>query len=289
MKKFLLILLVIFTLAMTFTACEDDSNTGSTSQTSTPQTSTSQPSTSKTVEERVAYISNRTIYYREEDSQFELHFQLLDADESPLAAACTVKVKIVNDQEETVYSATKEISGRDYSTWTYNSGEKRFQATIYIKDSEITPGKSSNGKVYFKVYNTGNFDFDELTLSINNNLPMKETNIELPSLPQTISEYSSGGKKLSSCNVTGIRYKVTNDDLYIYFTLEKTYDSEGASYSRSGKIGWKLYDSEGYVLASDTYYSDSIKVGDKIKDGQDTAYNCIEPGGSYRLEIMSIG
>ena len=46
----------------------------------------------------------------------------------------------------------------------------------------------------------------------------------------------------SSCKVTNITYKVSGDDIYFYFTGEKTYDKHGNNYSGYCRIGWKLYD-----------------------------------------------
>lgn len=245
-------------------------------------------STEKSNASNVHWISNRTIYHRDEKSQFELHFQFKDASETPIAAPCVVEVRIVNDNNETVYSAIKVVNSSDFSTWTYGNGTERFQATIYIKDSEITPGKSSKGTVYFTVYNEGYFSFDESDVSISDDLPVESVSVSLPNLPQTISYYGYSGTKYSSCKVTNITYEVSDDDLYLYFTVEKTYDKEGSGHSDSCKVGWKLYDSEGYVVDSGTFYSDSIKVGEKVKGSIEYVWNCIEPGGSYRLEILDV-
>ena len=52
------------------------------------------------------------------------------------------------------------------------------------------------------------------------------------------------------------------------------------------KIGWKLYDSEGYVVDDGTAYGSSIKQGEKFKNCTSTIRS-LEPG-SYTLEIMSV-
>ena len=109
--------------------------------------------------------------------------------------------------------------------------------------------------------------------------------IELPDVPQTISDT---GYYASSCKVTGITYKVSGDDVTFYFTGEKTYDKNGNGYSQSCKIGWKLYDEDGYVVDSGTCYTTSIKVGEKFKDAKCNANNVIEQGKTYRLVIMNV-
>ena len=70
------------------------------------------------------------------------------------------------------------------------------------------------------------------------------------------------------------------------FTGEKTYDAQGAGQSRVVKVGWKLYDSEGYVVDDGVAYSTSIKTGEKFKNCEDTIRG-LEPG-EYTLEIMGV-
>ncbi len=234
----------------------------------------------------VYWITNRTINHRDEKSQFELHFQLKDTNENVTSAPCMANVKITNENGETVYSATRIVKSSDFGTWTYFNGNQIYQATIYIKDSEITRGTSSKGTVSFTVYNEGYFDFSESTLSVSD-LPVKAVSVSLPSLPKEIAKYgATTGNKLSSCTVTDITYEVNDDDLYIYFTLEKTYDREGSGLSDTCGIGWKLYDSDGYVVRSGTFLSSDVKVGEKVRDEWELVANCVKPGGSYRLEIL---
>lgn len=77
--------------------------------------------------------------------------------------------------------------------------------------------------------------------------------------------------------------------MYFYITGEKTYDSKGNNYSRSCKIGWKLYDSEGYVIQDGTVYTTSLQVGEKFKDRETRIYDVITPGEQYRLVFSNIG
>ncbi len=116
--------------------------------------------------------------------------------------------------------------------------------------------------------------------------------ITIPKLPKTISDYKYNGTVDSSCKVTAISCEFlasySEDSIKIFFTGEKTYDSDGAGQSSSCRIGWKLYDDEDYVVDSGTFYSESIKTGEKFKNGYSYASDCIEPGGSYRLEILDV-
>lgn len=108
------------------------------------------------------------------------------------------------------------------------------------------------------------------------------------SLPQTISYYTSSGTKQSSCSVTDISFEVSGDDLYIYFTGTKTYDSRGSGQSDNCRIGWKLYDSNNNVIASGTAYTLSLATGEGFLKTKDTAYNCITAGETYYLVIMNV-
>ncbi len=115
--------------------------------------------------------------------------------------------------------------------------------------------------------------------------------VDLPSVPQTISKYNYSNNITSSCSVTAISCEVEGDDLVIYFSGKKTYDSKGAGQSASCYIGWKLYEvsSEGDIVVADgTCYTLSLKKGELFKNASDKAYNCIEKGKHYRLEIMSV-
>jgi len=107
-------------------------------------------------------------------------------------------------------------------------------------------------------------------------------------LPKTINYYDYNDKIESACSVTDISFEVSGDDLYIYFTGKKTYDAKGSGQSASCKIGWKLYDSNNNVIADGTAYTLSLAEGEGFIKTKDTAYNCIEPGGSYRLVIMNV-
>lgn len=108
------------------------------------------------------------------------------------------------------------------------------------------------------------------------------------SLPQTISYYTYSGSKQSSCSVTEVSFEVSGDDLYIYFTGRKTYDSRGSGQSDSCKIGWKLYDNNNNVIDSGTAYTLSIATGEGFVKTKDTAYNCITAGGTYKLVLLNV-
>ena len=108
------------------------------------------------------------------------------------------------------------------------------------------------------------------------------------SLPETISYYTYSGTKQSSCSVTEVSFEVSGNDLYIYFTGRKTYDSRGSGQSDSCKIGWKLYDDKNNVIASGTAYTLSIATGEGFIKAKSTAYDCITAGGTYKLVLLNV-
>ena len=233
---------------------------------------------------KVYYITQRRIYHDDEQKAFRLQFSLLDSNEKELATAAAVTIRIVNDKNETVYSAIKIIRSEDFSTWSNTTtGAKYLLATIYIKDSEIASGKSSKGSIHFSVENSGYFSFEESTLSILDDLPVKGITLYSQSLPITVSYFGFSGTKFSSCKITEIKYEVSGDNLYIYLTLEKTYDKEGSGHSDYCFVNWTLYDDSGYVVGSGSILSDPLKVGEKTKNGKIYVWGGIEPGGTYRL------
>ncbi|MBQ2863242.1 MAG: hypothetical protein IJE84_03615 [Clostridia bacterium] len=106
-------------------------------------------------------------------------------------------------------------------------------------------------------------------------------------LPTTYHYYSYSGKISSSCQVTDVSFEVSGDDLNIYFTGKKTYDSQGSGQSSSCMISWKLYDSNNNVVADGTCYTLSLATGEGFVKAKDTAYNCIQPGGTYTLKLLN--
>ena len=183
-------------------------------------------------------------------------------------APAYVDVKIVGEDGAVLYSNTllKKTSER-YVTIDYD---------------DVISSKSSKGTVYYKVYNDY-FSFEEVPAALEK-LPWT-VDIELPQLPAEVWYYDDAKYK-----ITNITYKISDNIVTFYFAGECLFDTKGDNYSRSVHIGWKLYDSEGYVLSDGTFLGNSLKVGEKFKDDAETLYGAtIEQGQSYRLELLNIG
>ncbi len=210
----------------------------------------------------------------------EFWIRLRDENNNQYIAPFIVEIKIVNDNGKTVYNETKNIKSEDFQQNgnAYVSGPL---AKILLSKEDIVKDTVDTGTVYLKIYNPGYFITGENGERKAQVSGLTEK-LELPELPDTI--FSS----TTSVKITNITYEVSGDDLYIYFTGEKTYDTKGSSYSRSCKIGWKLYDSEGFVVDSDVLYTDALKVGEKFKNEKEICWNVVEPSMTYRLELVNV-
>lgn len=118
-------------------------------------------------------------------------------------------------------------------------------------------------------------------------------NITLPKTPITIHDYRSNGSIETSCKVTSVKYKINSvfsSGVYvtIYWSGEQTYNYEGDNISKSCVIGYKLYDSQGYVVKSGTDYSTAVQKGEKFKDADFFIYDPLDPNESYTLEFVNV-
>lgn len=179
-----------------------------------------------------------------------------------------VEIKIVDETGREIYNETII--------------KKASQDKINIDYSKLKKAYTNTGTLSYRVYN----DYVSFEACVKELLRIPWTvDVELPSLPKEIVDSGYGA---SICKVTGITYVVSGDNITFYFTGEKTYDAKGNRYSQSCKIGWKLYDSDGYVVDAGTCYTNAIHVGEKFKNADITAYDVIEQGMSYRLVLLDV-
>jgi len=118
-------------------------------------------------------------------------------------------------------------------------------------------------------------------------------------LPRTLT-CSDWGTITTKTLITGFDYKVEMDEydnghfyhkITLYFTGEKLYDREGSGYSRECTIGYKLYDSDGYMIASGNASTADIKEGEKFRDWPGSEFYTevkLIRGGTYTLELLDV-
>lgn len=231
--------------------------------------------TEKNTANKVYYLGDRKVEYDKNNDWFKFTFALKDKDYNKLNVPTLVDIRIENDNGVVVYEKTILIKTSDY---------KNNLATVYIKSSEIKGDYVDDGDFYYKVYIPGYISFNELSLSVYD-LPIKATTLITPSVPSTYHYY---GYSASSVKITNIRYEMFGNDMRIYLSGEKIYDKNGSHYSNSCKVGYKVYDSDGYVVASGTFYSDAMCVGEKFKDDYFLACD-LKIGETYTLELLDVG
>jgi hypothetical protein len=214
-------------------------------------------------------VANMRYSATEYSDHISISMVLTDSNGTTLQVPAYVLIKITDEKGTVVYEE-KII-------------KKSSQDRVDIKYDSITPGYTNNGTLEYTVY-SDYFHFNTLRKDVTK-LPWT-VDIVLPELPDNI--WYNGYSSSHGCKVTNIRFVVQGDDLYIYFTGEKVYDSKGNNYSQACKIGWKLYDSDGYVVKDGTCYTTSLKTGEKFKDAKAYAFDCIEQGKTYRLEILDV-
>lgn len=241
----------------------------------------------KTAANSVQWLSDRSVQHSANDKTQTLLFSLKDSSETRIKAPAVVDIRIVNNAGVTVYQKTRIVKTTDFGTWTSSAYGERLLASVVIKDSDITPGTTEEGKIYFTIYNEGYFSFSESTLDIDD-LPLKATKVILPDLPTTLHDYSYSGSIQSSVKITSITYEISGDSIYFYFSGQKTYDAKGSNFSQSAKIGWKLYDSDGFIVDSGTCYTPNLATGEKFRNVKDYAFSVLSPGETYTLVISNV-
>lgn len=124
---------------------------------------------------------------------------------------------------------------------------------------------------------------------------MDQCSLQLPTLPKTVSYYGYAGKTYSKVEVTNITYQFEyygdgNVILTAKFSGKKTYDYRGAGQSSPCYIGWKLYDPDGNVFRTGTFYSPNVAEGERFANQEaDLIYNFeASKPGKYRLEILNV-
>ncbi len=151
--------------------------------------------------------------------------------------------------------------------------------------NEINGGNSNNGNNSNNSNNSYNGNNNQNNGSNNVTTNPSETQFILPELPLELSFYGFGNDLRSSVKVLSVTFEQVNIGYKMYFSGEKLYDKEGNQHSDSCKIGWKLYDEDGFVVESGTVYSSNVAVGEKFKDAYCYVTE-VEVGKTYRLELL---
>lgn len=233
----------------------------------------------------VETLKSWSFQFNEETNDFSLFFGLLDKNRDSLSANVDIDIRIVNENGEEMYRATKSVSKDDFDYYTSQTAGEQYLANVRIPASDILPGTSSNGKVYLTVYKSDIVRFDEVNCDVLYCLPVKDVQLTCESLPLELNMKDYLGNTESIIQINDVSYnydKKYSPQLEIIISGVKTYGSKNSDYDI---ISYKLYDSDGYMIDSGIIYLSALSAGDKFKDNSLVIYD-ITPGTSYTLKLM---
>ena len=233
---------------------------------------------------RVETLKSWSFQYNEGTSDYSLFFGLADKNDKPLSAGVDVDIRIVNDENEEVYTGTKSVSPDDFGCYTSRAAGEQYLANVRIPAAEIKAGKSESGKVYFTVYKGNALRFDEVNCDALYCLPIEEVQVTFDSFPLDLKMKDFMGGTASVIQIQGAEFKFDKDyipKLTVTITGEKKSGSRDSGYDM---ISYKLYDSAGYLVDSGNIYLSSLSAGDKFKDNSVVIYD-ITPGESYTFQL----
>ena len=95
----------------------------------------------------IAALSNCYFQYNRATDDYSVFFELLDKSGHPISANVDVGIKIVNDENEKLYNATKAVSAKEYGYYKSEADGEQYLASVRIPASEIKAGRSASGKV----------------------------------------------------------------------------------------------------------------------------------------------
>ena len=239
----------------------------------------------------VEYLTDREFVYDEDTDEYILRFGLTSSASKYLSTYGRLSVRIVNNDDNLVYSTTYDLTPDDFTNWS-NLYVTKYLFSMRIPAADITEGETKNGKVYIKLV-TPWCEFNEGYVSVSN-LPkhsvVDDCSLELSETPRELINYYYAEVPDTKFRVDNITYEFEENsdgtvDLILYFSGEKTYDNDGDNYSSYCYVDYKIYDAEGYVVESGYTHSDSLKVGEKQKNIKETIYS-LAPG-AYKLELLN--
>lgn len=255
----IIVVLIIIIIAFTNISSPSNSNTTTIGSNTTSQTKTDNA-------DKVQYIGARSVDFEDETNKFRVFFHLLDANKNAIDASGTASINIQNDAGESVFNKEIPFTKDDFTSWTNaHWDESKYMACIYIPVSDITTGTIESGTLSLEVTLSNGTYFGKNDMKINGHLPLQETTISLPSVPNTYKEFNYNNELKYEVEVKEISYKLGNcyngeQDVTILLTVEML--AGCANTAASSQIGYSLTDSNGIVVDSGTIYNTSLFNGE---------------------------
>ena len=237
---------------------------------------------------RVETLISWSFQYNEGTNDYSVFFALLDKNDNYIAADVDADIRIIDEDGNKLYSATRSVAKGDFATYSSKAAGEEYLANVRIRASEIAEGTSTNGTVYLTIHKDDTIRFDEVNCKALYCLPIKDVALSAEPLPVELSVKGFDGKTESTIQIDDIAYDFDGSIspiLKITLSGVKTYSNEKSAYkSPYDIISYKLYDSGEYMVASGNVYLSSLAVGDKFKDDSIVIYD-VKPGESYVLKL----
>lgn len=233
---------------------------------------------------QVETLKSWSFQFNEGTNDYSVFFGLLNQDEESISASVDVDIRIVNEDGEEVYSGTKLVSEDDFSYYTSQAAGEQYLANVKIAASDILPGTSASGTVFFTVYKDDVVNFDEVNCEALYCLLLKDVQLTCDTLPLELNIKDYLGKTESVIEINDVAYSFEKDylpQLKITVSGQKTYGTNNSGYDL---IGYKLYDSDNYMVDSGSIYLSGLSGGDKFRDDSIIIYDVI-PGTTYVLKL----
>lgn len=231
---------------------------------------------------RAETLEDWSFQYDETSETYSLFFALCDSAGRNISADAQVDVRIVNGDEETVYTGSHDIHEEDFGLYTNQSEGERLLANVKIPASDISQGTSSEGTVFFTVSGSS-FAFDECSIEILDDLPLKAIDIRTDQLPVELNIQDYGSASHSTIRideVSAIQDEYLPDQAVIVLQGEKihgsgTYDS----------FDYKLYDSDEQLVDNGIVMLSGLSEGERFEDDSLMLFGLV-PGERYTLRFI---
>ncbi len=238
---------------------------------------------------RVETLNSCSFQYNEGTDDYSVFFALLDRRGKGLAADVDADIRIVDENGNELYSATRSVTKKDFATYSRIAAGEKFLANVRIEASEMAEGTSASGTVYLTIHKNGVVWFDGVDCAALFCLPVKGVTVNAESLPVEVAVKDYSGKTESIIRIDDVTCDFDSGiipTLSITLSGVKTYASSKSDYGSSfDMIRYKLYDSGGYVVDSGSIILSSLAEGDRFRDESILLFD-VKPGESYTLKLM---
>lgn len=125
-------------------------------------------SSEKEASDSIQYIKESKI--QKAETGFTFLIGMADANDNYKGVPCYIDIRIEDLLGNVVYKARKILGTKDFGNWSSKSKGTRLLGSVNIDVSEIEKGKTSSGKLYFRVFLKGG-SFKELSVDIEEGIP----------------------------------------------------------------------------------------------------------------------